>query len=358
MKQKKRCIVHIGMPKTGSSALQDSLFEKIADARVSYANLPVANHSKIIFNLFATTPENSVYHTKKNIVKHEIALQNEKNKALLLEGFANNASTIEIISGEDIIHIDEEGLARMKEFLESYFEEVIIVGYVRSPKSFMESAFQQLVKYHELDNFDFSRIFPKYKKKLAKFDRVFGRGNVKLWKFDPKSFPSSDITLDFCHKLGIAVGSEYQTLRSNDALSREAVALLYANNKYGKHFQSPNLELKVNRALVDKVSAIGSTKLRFSNTLVDALIEENKGNIDWIEKRLDTSLGEASEPHEDDVKSEHDLLTFSSGTLKELQELLPGKVFQGGLQTSAEVAVEMMHTLKMALADEIRQGRG
>jgi hypothetical protein len=54
----------------------------------------------------------------------------------LIDGFKNHTKSIEIISGEDIYHLgqDENALRRMKLFLEEYFKQIIIVGYVRPPK--------------------------------------------------------------------------------------------------------------------------------------------------------------------------------------------------------------------------------
>jgi hypothetical protein len=57
MVKKDLCIVHIGMPKTGSTALQSSLFSHIADERVAYAALPIANHSEIMYSMFSSSPE-------------------------------------------------------------------------------------------------------------------------------------------------------------------------------------------------------------------------------------------------------------------------------------------------------------
>ena len=74
----------------------------------------------------------------------------------------------------------------------------------------MESAFQQLVKYHNFNTFNFSIVYPHYKKKIHKFDKVFGIENVNLWKFDPKSFPNNDIILDFCSHLGKSKDSNHK----------------------------------------------------------------------------------------------------------------------------------------------------
>lgn len=355
--KKELCIIHIGMPKTGSSALQNSLFHKIYDKRVSYANLPIPNHSKIIYSLFATNPEENNYHQKRNMGREEIERQNTKYKKLLLEGFTNDTSSIEVISGEGIIHIDPDGLYRMKTFLEPYFEKIVVAGYVRPPKSFIESAFQQRVKYHELNSFDFTPVFPKYMKKLKKFDRVFGRKNVKLWKFDPKSFPNFDIVLDFYHRFGFEVNPEYQTQRSNDAISREATSLLYVNNKYVTPVYAVALELQINRVLVEKVAEIGKTKLRFSRTLFEDLMQSNKMSIEWVEDRLNSSMMETYEELESDIKCERDLVSFSKDTVMALQTIVFGHDSPKNFSTDIEYVVFLLESLKKQIANELIQSR-
>jgi len=251
--KKRLCIIHIGMPKTGSSALQESLFSKIHDPSVSYANLPVPSHSAIIFSMFSSWPENHYYHKGRKSSNEEIEKFNNKNRKRLVDGFRKHHSDIEIISGEDIFHLDENGLRRMKDFLQGFFARILIVGYVRPPKSFMESAFQQLVKYHSIDRFNFKIIYPHYRVKLEKFDKIFHPENVRLWKFDLKSFPDSDITLDFCRRLKIKVDKKH-SLRSNDSISIEAISLLFANNKYGKKFDFGGSGIKIQNKLVKMIS--------------------------------------------------------------------------------------------------------
>ena len=70
--KKDNCIVHIGMPKTGSSTLQEVLFKRIVDPNVSYANLPVANHSAIIYSLFAENPEKHHANIARNFNSSQI----------------------------------------------------------------------------------------------------------------------------------------------------------------------------------------------------------------------------------------------------------------------------------------------
>jgi hypothetical protein len=75
---------------------------------------------------------------------------------------------------------------------------------------------------------------------FEKFDDVLGRENVRLWKFDPPSFPNGCVVQDFCTRLGIALPRE-RVIRVNASISREAVQLLYTYRKLGRNFGALNI---------------------------------------------------------------------------------------------------------------------
>jgi hypothetical protein len=355
MVKKDLCIVHIGMPKTGSTALQNSLFSHIADERVAYAALPIANHSGIIYSMFSSSPEKHNLHLNSKHSEEDIEVYNANNKALLVEGFRNHSTSIEIISGEDIYHLgqDENALHRMKAFLEENFKQIIIVGYVRPPKSFMESAFQQLVKYHHLSHFDFPLFYPHYTIKLENFDRVFGRENVHLWKFDPKSFPHGDITLDFCGRLEIKTDVQH-ALRANDSISQEAIALLFAHHKYGHNYDFGIQNTPLSYRLVESVATIGKGKFKFSKIFTDSILETYKADLVWMEERMDVSLEEFSSELESDIGSEEDLLNFSDETIEALKNLIGEEDLpQEILGTSPQEVAKLVDALKLKLAKEL-----
>jgi hypothetical protein len=69
---KRRVIVHIGMHKTGSSSIQHTLYQRLADASFEYADLGCANHSEQIHSLFSSSPERYHLHRKRGRSKEEI----------------------------------------------------------------------------------------------------------------------------------------------------------------------------------------------------------------------------------------------------------------------------------------------
>lgn len=55
---KPRCILHIGMPKTGTSSIQETLSQENEIEECEYLKIgPSSNHSTIIYSLVSKRPE-------------------------------------------------------------------------------------------------------------------------------------------------------------------------------------------------------------------------------------------------------------------------------------------------------------
>lgn len=311
------CIVHLGMPKTGSTAIQTALAQSIRDPRLAYANLPGICHEEIC-SLFADAPERYHSNVRQGLRGAALEACNREARAALVKGFTEHHCDMELISCEGIYHLSRQGLERLKDFLQPYFDQITVVGYVRPPRSFMESAFQELVKYFDLDRFDFSSIYHPYRK-LEVFDQVFGRERVQLWKFDTAAFPGGDVVQDFCHRLGITPQAGAPS-PVNEALSQEAVAALFAFNRHGHAGRFGERRFALVDNLVHLLADIGQNRFRFADSLMDQVMADYSDDLAWIESRLGQSL---QEPRRDaGIDSEAALLQVAAAAIPTIRPLL------------------------------------
>ena len=320
--KKKECIVHIGMHKTGSSSIQASLYQQLKSEFFSYFDLNEPNHSERIFSLFVKERKNRIHsaYQKKGLTNNDIVDLNLNTKNMLINNMDVSNKSIMILSAEKITDLVTVELEELKFFFSLYFEKITIVAYVRTPKSYLESMFQQGVK-SGVNKFMVEESYPDYRKRFEKFDNVFGRENVQLWKFDPKSFPDGNVVMDFCSRLGIQIQAE-NTVRVNESLSKEALSLLYVYRKYGSGLGASNNVLYGNRTLIKALKHIGKIKIKFSPTLIKPILEQNKDDLLWIEQRLGENLTESMDAGMDDIENEEDLLTVSEETLHELKDII------------------------------------
>lgn len=318
---KELCIVHIGMHKTGSSSIQNMLFNHLKDTNFHYANLGDSNQGAQIYSLFSEHPEKYHGHVARGWSTSDINQYIENNFKMLIDGFKKTGnSTIEIISGEDIGNLNFNEIIRLKNFLDTYFKTVKIIAYIRPPISYIQSAFQELVK-HGLNRFDFTNCNPNYAR-FEMFEKVFGRENMILRSFKSNKLYGDDIILDFCNTLKISLGENYKTIKDNESISLETLSLLYAYQKYiNKFSRGPNIFTE-RKQLISELAKIGKSRLTFCSSVLQPIIEQNQQGIDYLEQRMLESLQEESSDNENCISCEDDLLRFSDETIFELKQLI------------------------------------
>lgn len=300
-----RCIVHIGMHKTGSTSIQLSL-HGLDDDRFLYARLAgTPNHSLPIYSAFADTPERHHLHRANGRDRAAIQRYNDRvYRDLDRSARAARGRTV-IISGEDIGSLQKRELLKLRDHLEPRFGKLTIAGYVRPPASFLASSFQQRVKSGALDFFDLKRMYRNYRAAFEKFDLVFGRERVLLWKFAPETFTDQDVVGDFVRRFGIPLRQAHQS-RVNESLSAQAVIAFYIYNKFGKRAGTSLMRSAGGPALA---RLLEGPKFRLSPDCVRPVLEHNRDDIAWMEERLGQSLREELGEHRDnDVRDEADLL--------------------------------------------------
>lgn len=316
---KPNCILHIGMHKTGSSSIQESLGIQLSNPKFEYLKLCRGNnHSRVIYTLFSETPDTYPMNIREKLTKEQILDINKaniKNLALLLEKTQSNSV---IISAEDLLFLTENELYKLKNFLDPYCRSIQVIGYVRLPIAYMQSVLQEIIKDGQM-RFELDLLYPhpSYREKFEKFDRVFGENNVKLLKYEISNFLNRDVVLDFCSQIDISIRPE-SVKRVNDSLSLEATSLLYAYRIFGYGFGT----VYENNALIEKISAIGNKKISLSSKAVQPILKKNIADIHWMETRLGCSLNEELNDSKDSISSVDDLIVLSTEYAEELKQLL------------------------------------
>lgn len=114
----------------------------------------------------------------------------------MVERFFQRASSEELdalVSGENISTFTEEGLGRLYSCAMEYFDRVVVIAFIRPPKSFINSATVQRVQGgNSLRSLCEKPALPRYRPRFHKFLTLFGRENVRFKIF------SSSLLLDGC----------------------------------------------------------------------------------------------------------------------------------------------------------------
>lgn len=305
-------VIHIGMPETGSSSIQETLFVLGGVGQFEYADLGVMNHGGVISSFFSDSADWKG-HRIAGRSNDQISAFNERVYRKL-ENIRDRRG-FQIISGEAIFHLKEAALVRLRDFFSDAFDEITVVGYVRPPSSYMESSFIQLVKNHECGKLNLQKLWPRYRKKLEKFDRVFGKSNVILRPFTQESLANKDVVQDFCLFLGETIESSL-VRRVNESLSLEATCILFAYRRAAPHYLNHPRKLEDNNALIKSLARFGERKLRFSHSLLAPTLECHRYDVEWVENRLEAPLYDGDSPDCGAVHKEADLISIANSNFE------------------------------------------
>jgi nucleoid DNA-binding protein len=315
-----RCIIHVGMHKTGTSSIQQSL-NGFDDANFTYYRNPSggANHAGAIFKILGSMgADRPRRHEKGKVPTFRSNRAEIENLTRSLRSLGTRSL---IISAEGLRFLSREELGRLKSLLERHVDRLEIVAYIRPPAAYMSSFVQQLIRGRST-TLDPERGYCHYRSFVSKFDDVFGAENVRLWKFDPRSFPGGCVVRDLCSRLGVELPAE-RIRRTNESLSRDALCLLYTYRRSGLAPRTRDLEGQQYRRLLEQMRSIGGKPFRLSPEAVRPILEKYRPDVAWMEARLGQSLGEElGDPQPEDIRHELDLLRPRPPAVRELVALL------------------------------------
>lgn len=306
-------IVHVGMHKTGSSSIQHTLHNLIAqpDSAVGYLKLNSPNHSEFLMTLLSERPEE--YHSHRlngrTVAEvQEIKQQHEQQFKAAISAFCGR---VILISGEDLSApgVNVNMLTRLKELLLNHCHSVRIIGYARPPVAYMQSAFQQRLKGGVQRDFKIQGLWPHYRKRFETLDQVFGKENVEIVLFKPELLYQNDVVLDFARRVGFILKEEDQ-VRTNESISLEACAVLFTLRKLEKALPYAGYTVDNNR-LVATVSDLGKGKLTLATELVQPVLQANQADLEWINQRLGHSIEDKPREASNNIVSEGDLLEIA-----------------------------------------------
>lgn len=318
-----KLILHIGMVKTGSSAIQASLaagsggdfiYPKLGGVSLkSEGDAPFKrHHTDSLIELFSSKKDRFA---KKRSGFGKAVFTSDSDEASIRKAAADAGDGSVILSSEALYsYLRRRDVEALASFARQLFDDIRVVAYVREPFSLISGSFWTRVKGSRLAKFE--PVYRRYKQ-LKKFDTVFGRDKVSLWNYDRTTFPDGNVVQHFCASLGLR--PVRSLTRKNVTLSRPGVSAIYRLNRAVGEGPEALAAHKLARIAVANGFPHGDwPKFRLSPALIEPLIEAQAEDIEWIEQRIGCSLRSQAQPQESDVTSEADLLQIDPRALETL----------------------------------------
>ncbi len=311
-------VLNIGMHKTGSSSIQHSL-NGLDTNKAAYLKIGHPNHSSIYMTLFREQPETYSAHRKNNRSLDQVLALKDKFQSEFEKFVKSHQGKTILSSAEDVGLMTQAELGKMKVWLSGMFDQICIIGYVRAPISFMSSAMQQRIAGGV--QFELEDLFPPYRDRFEKFDRVFGQENVFLAKFESEHLINGDVVADFMAKADVTLSPEKIKIE-NEGRSLEASAVLYAQRKLGRGFVRYSRAPMDNNRVVTLLRGIGTKKVALHPDYVGPILTERLDDLNWITQRLGVDIVDYPEDSADALKSPDDLLSIAGDYLPEVMDIL------------------------------------
>lgn len=254
-------IVHIGMHKTGSSSIQDSLAAGLDHPDFDYLAFGQPNGSLAVVQAFDDRFEKRPAVKNRNLTPEEREQIRARGLGSITKAFDASQAPNAIVSAEDIRGLSPAALQVMFDLYKSYTDSIQVVSYIREPRGLIESSFQQILKMVAV-TFEAPALRVNYGNHFRKFDDLLGRENNQLWLFNPAEFADGDIVMDFCNRLSIPFDTS-KVVRSNESLSLDAVRILWCYRMYNPTFA------RTDRAIVDRLMPLKGEKLSFTQEMLD-----------------------------------------------------------------------------------------
>lgn len=349
--RRRRCFVHIGLHKTGSSAIQNYLYRN-QDSLGSFAYLHCGqeNSSVPVSLAFSTIPADYAWAKRWGLAREDIYGRRMHARDLLSQIFRHSVQPDFILSGEDISAFNEESLLDLRTWLSGWVDEIYVLAYVRSFSALANSRFQQLIRMNASMSWD--TLIPEYKSQFEMFDRVFGRERVCLWHYESgcEVGGTTGIVGDFCQRLGMPV-PKHHLPRVNEGVSLDALRLIYA---YHTCFSGQALVPITNRVL-SALASLQGTKSYLSAALIEAILSHRRGDIEWLESRIGVSLDAPTAVDPSGINQLEDLFAFDERSLSWLEERARSIGFEipgGALSSDPDRIAHLMHGLLSTIEPE------
>lgn len=319
----RQIILHIGMPKTGTTSIQESFFSGITDPRFRLVSLDTTFGNQLVGVLFQNAFEHHGSYFRSSLSDRHLQQFRRRAFRHLDRSLVHAArdGVTPILSAEHAWTFEEADYASLKQFLNDRGFEATVVCYIRAPLDFFESSFQQLVMSGGYNSW--ADLFEEHRfaEPIQITDRVFGRDNVSPFFFDPADFPGHCVVQHFCQHIGLAPSAVTIT-RVNEGLSLDALKLLYTADQVRAVRHDSLFSRLHRRLLIARLRDLPGPRMRVRPTVTDAFRTSIEPQWPWLEKRLGRRIPLSLLPREPaaEIQNEADMLNVSANALAWLSE--------------------------------------
>lgn len=285
----KRIVLHFGLPKTGTTTIQNVMYahrDRLLAESVYYPALQ-SNLTTPLCTMFLPDPR---VHIENRIaaLSAELAVTNaQRFQRALEEEISGGAWTTLVLSAEGVSNLSRQSLGKLKSWAEQFATEWIVLICVRDPLTYTRSVIQQLLKGGETLHELYERLpLPDFQGKINNAMAVFGKDRLQVFSMHAAATSRGGLVGHFAGVLGLSetlirdlcAGSN----RENESMSQEAVLVLDSLNRLVPMFPSGG-GVRVNSGRqLDIISRIRGSKFELPPEVRARVVAESANDNEWL----------------------------------------------------------------------------
>lgn len=278
----RQLILHIGMHKTGTTAIQSAL-AGYDDGTTRMARLGVANHSIPMLTIYAADPTRYHVWVRQGMPAVEVLARRDAYRARLEQELALGRAQL-VLSGEEMSLMHPASVAAMVADLAPRVDGIRALGWLRPAAQYAGSAFQQMVKAGQATP-DLPRA--RYRDRFSPYLAALGRERLHLHLYDPARMAGESSVAAFCQALGLPQGRVADT-SENTSISSDALRLVWALNGSGTPTTGSPARLLARSRLVRHLSGRHPGRLELPPDATAAGLDPD--DIAWAEAETGLTL--------------------------------------------------------------------
>jgi hypothetical protein len=288
----KTIVLHVGMPKTGTTSIQASL-AGYRDGVFEYAPLPPAveadrqrayNHSFLINTAFDKDYKRAGMLLRVGVAASDFDRVRAQCREALEACLRACEAEVLILSAETITSFDSESMQELGALLRQYASDIQVYAYVRDPSGYVKAATQEWIKW----GYTGDDLHPlSYRNNFGHLEEVFGAECVSYRLYRREALLNGDVIADFGSWIGLKKEPALR-LEANVTLSTDAVRCIYALNSSPMFSSGNGLLHNAWRELLGVFGRLFPGRFEIPARLVAR--EINVWDMGWMEARLGQSL--------------------------------------------------------------------
>ena len=290
-------ILHIGLPKTGTTSCQEALFAHrtmLLQRHGTFYPSVAPSHNSMLSVMFLDDPRRNVTVKSMGITTLNGA------EALRQRYFAQMEADIAaarwdrlVLSSEGLSALPVQSLEKMRDWLGRYADNWTVLIWSRHPVSYTTSNIQQHIKSGgTLEELIASPPLPHMQRRASNAFMAFGRENVRLTAFEDARAEPGGIVAAFCRQVGLPEATAMEiggsTTMRNESMSMLATMLLSHLNQQRPRFVDGRLNPKRRSQEIQIFQRVKGEKFRLPREAETAIRRKSRPDVEWMNATFGT----------------------------------------------------------------------